>query len=716
MAAKDTAPPTSCDLEPIHKPGAVQAFGALVICSDGSLVVTHASENCFSLIGIAAHDLLGQNFLEAIGMSQDLAVFERQGCTFNSRREGGSRQFEITRSASSQAAEWSRRGQGAIDAILTQRGLDTTLAEATRQVSILTGFDRVMIYRFHEDGHGEVVAERVLEGVESYFGLHYPASDIPAQARKVFLDNWLRIIPNVAAPSLGLLSAPGAGEADLGKTLCRAVSPIHLEYLRNMNVAASMTLSLISGDRLWGLVACHHLTPKLPDENERSACETIAKVLSGLIGLEAVREETRDVSRARSLIREMKGLVGDEPNIAMAISRQNPNLLDVIAGCSAASFIDGEWVSVGIVPSTEHLDQLVLWLKGHPENSVFFTSGLSASFPPASAYSGIASGLLAISIPKTDLNYILLFRPEIVKSIRWAGNPADKCTSSLGEIRPRRSFEEWKEAVRSTSAPWLHWEVDVAHELRSAIISLDLLRLYDKERAAHAKTEEAVKAREDLMSMLSHDLKNPVGSILVNAQILETFLPDKGERSYKETVLRVKRAAESVNSLINDILHVTSLEAGTLAVEKAPEDLADIVRSVVDMLSPLAANKQLTLVATPTDFHCVARLDRGRIEQVLSNLIGNAIKFTPEGGVITAKIEPRSGGFVGVSISDTGPGIPLEHRPYIFDRFWQAKQARRMGTGLGLAISKGIVQAHGGEIWVESHPPAGSVFRFTLIM
>ena len=720
-------------MQQIRQPGAIQRFGALLAMDVGSCEILHCSENVRNFLELSSDEILGRNIFECLGIEP--ISFPDEAPTFISlgryrvatHVSGRLRFFEFEKSPTSDPVHLAHETRRGMERMQGLESLKELLEETTRQIQRLTGFDRVMLYQFHPDDHGEVVAETILPGVDSYLGLHYPADDIPLPARTMLLKNSIRMIPDVdfervaILPAINPLTSQGTGQApDLSRTLLRAIVPCHLEYLKNMGVRATLTVSLLSGGKLWGLIACHHLTPKYLDENERGACETLGRHVSGLLRDIARVEEFRQRDRLAQVHRSIVGRLNSSKDIGEEISFRTPNLMDLIEseGSAAALYLENHWVTQGIVPNEAALNELVNWLsQEHTDEPVFSTDSLLGLFPPALKYQDIGAGLLAISVPKTHKHYILLFRPEIIRTVRWAGQPQAKEVSSDGKLHPRHSFAEWQESVRQKSSPWKSWEIDAALDLRSAILSLDLRRQFEKEQKARKEAELAVRSREELMAILSHDLKNPITSIQLQAALMGRNPSRMGDAQVKEFSQQIYRSTQNMTNLINDILHVTQLEAGNLTIEKKSGNLDEIVTEVFDLLAPIAAQKQieLRLLRSESKKPFLAQVDHDRIIQVLSNLIGNSLKFTPAGGLIEIAVEPGSDpGWARVSVADTGSGIPIENHVHVFDRFWQASHAKKLGTGLGLAICKGIIEGHGGTIWVESRPLGGTRFCFTV--
>lgn len=706
---------TQCDKERVAFLGAIQEFSSLLVTNENH-IITHASDNALTFLKLSS-DPIGQNIFTLFSSSKESfeADLARRKLVSSLSEKDSNLTWEFEELPLTNPNTVYRSTRASMDELQKTTTWEELVTVAAKEVHKLTGFDRVMIYRFHDDFHGEVVAESLSEGIDSFLGLHYPATDIPVPARKVFLENWVRMIPNVNYKPVPV--KPDGGSLDLGHTLARAVSPIHIEYLQNMGVKASLTISIKSQGKLWGLIACHHNYPRYLDLYWRNALEDIGRTLSSMLRDVATIEEHQQRVRLQEIHKALFARVQNSLDLSEDLTKYSPNLIDLVRseGAAAALYLEGRWVTLGNSPKTEHLNEIVDWLvETHPNESVFHTHELPRLFPRAAQFKEISSGLMAISIPKTKKTYILLFRPEYVKSVRWAGKPQSYEPSSDGKLHPRKSFQEWRGSVVDESEPWKSWEIEAAHQLRTAILALDLRKQFEKEQEARADAERAMRSREELMAVLSHDLKNPIGSILLSAKMIERSFKGDPSLGSMTNLQRIERAAQSMNSLITDILHVTKLESGNLSMEKNPVDLTVLIEEVVDMLSPLARESQLKLLINPKSLHCAVRCDKERVIQVLSNIIGNAIKFTPPGGVIDVCIAECGPEFSKISVKDQGPGIPAENRKNVFDRFWQAKETNRLGTGLGLAISKGIVESHGGSIWVEENPTGGSIFNLTL--
>lgn len=707
---------SQCDREPVSFIGAIQGFGALLVVDPQSNKIVGASENLPEFLEVSFEKAIGMKINDLLPGSDDFfEKFPRNAFLHKKVRS------TCEKSGKFQIYEIEKQSDGPrehalveyLEKLQVEKELGKLLKTASEIIFKEINYSRVMIYRFHEDLHGEVVAETVRKGTDSFMGLHYPASDIPAPARALFLEKIVRIIPEVSGTPVAIHSKD---TIDLTRSTLRAASPIHIQYLKNMEVAASLTISLVVDGKLWGLIACHNDRPKLVSPSQREVCEIIGRMVATHINDSQRKEELDHKERIRDIHRKLIQKITNSVDMGEELTKAYPTILDLIesGGVSAALYLEGHWASVGKVPSEKKLNEIVKWLSEHHADSItFHTHEFGSLNESAKDVAQLASGVLAVSIPKGENNYILWFRPEVIQTVSWAGNPNEKVIESNGRLSPRGSFELWKESVRGRSYKWKSWEIDAALELRNAIIAVDLRRQYEKEQKARAEAERAVKSREELVEVVSHDLRNPLTSMQMNSRLIDKLLPAE-DTKIRDLNSRMLRSVKVMNNLIEDILNVTKMESGNVELEKAKKNIRETVSTAIELLSPIAVEKLVTLEMGDSSNDCEAVYDEGRILQVLSNLIGNSLKFTPEKGKICVSILKCGPEFVKISVHDTGPGIPKDHIPYIFDRFWQANQTKKMGTGLGLAIVKGIITSHGGEIWVESEEGKGSEFIFTL--
>jgi len=404
---------------------------------------------------------------------------------------------------------------------------------ATEHVRELTGYDRVLVYRFMADESGWVIAESRRAGLEPFLNLHYPAADIPRQARALYLRNWLRLITRVNYEPAPLMPVnnPNTGEPlDMSQAVLRDVSPVHREYLRNMGVDASMSISIIRGGQLWGLIACHHYSPRFLPRHLRAVCELFGSMFS--LQLEARDKGYRFDERlaSRMVLQGLMLNLASADDYALGLTRQSPNLLDYIhcggptpdatrqGGVAVA--VAGHLTFLGDTPSARQIADLVLWLDTRmtPHAGVFATDRLGELWPAAVAFAKVASGVLVISVSDESSNYIIWFRPELVHGTAWAGAPAKLVRDGQDgpRLSPRKSFEKWQETVRGRSMPWTDADTDAAFDLRVSLLHVVLRRI----NVAARERRLANERDQLLMAELDHRVKNTIANI--QALVMQT--------------------------------------------------------------------------------------------------------------------------------------------------------------------------------------------------
>ncbi len=382
---------------------------------------------------------------------------------------------------------------GKLSRLRTQHELCEALA---RQVAELTGFDRVLLYSFDHEEHGTVLTEITNGKLPSYLGMRFPASDIPKQARELYLLNTIRLIPDAGYTPSPLRGVQGqdAAALDLSLSLLRSVSPTHLQYMQNMGTVASMSVSLVTGGRLWGLISAHHAEPKLVPYLVRSACDMLSKVAGTQLASFHTAARLEQTVQLHAVQRNIMTELAAEPNYLEGLTRVLPQLLEVTEAAGVALVIDDQIEGHGEVPDAAALRRLAEWLDSKDEMDLWSSSHLSAELPWMESLSEIASGLLAVRISSVQRRYILWFRPEIVKTVRWAGEPG-KIMEANQQLNPRNSFAEWKEIVRGRCAPWTAVQVESARDFRAALTTVGLRR-----------AEEAIELGEARFQQLTQTL------------------------------------------------------------------------------------------------------------------------------------------------------------------------------------------------------------------
>ena len=525
---RDQVDLTNCDREPIHIPGLIQPFGFLLALSSDWLIA-RASANTAAFIDLPPEALLGRPVLEILGAEAVHAIRNRvallRGADATERMFGLKlaridHPFDIALHLSDGGIVIEAEpcqpemgdGAGTIRSMMTRldqaRTVEAFLREGARQVRALTGFDRVMVYKFDAGGNGEVMAEAARSGIGSFLHLHYPHTDIPAQARALYQRNLFRVIADVKSvpvPVIPTLNERGE-PLDLSLSVLRAVSPIHIEYLGNMGVGASLSISIVIEGRLWGLFACHHYSARCPGLERRSLSELFGQMFA--MKLEALerRESAAYAERTHGVSeRLLVQLAGD------ASLRDDPAWLaetlgDAIPADGIGVVINGHIAIAGLTPDEDSFVRLVRELNRVGAGRVFATDHIPGFFPEAERWSDRAAGMLALPISRSPRDYVVLFRQEIIRTVRWAGDPyLPKEFGPNGDrLSPRKSFEAWSETVRGRSQPFTALEQQVAESLRATLIEV-VLRMSDE---AHAERQQAAERQELLIAELNHRVRN----------------------------------------------------------------------------------------------------------------------------------------------------------------------------------------------------------------
>ena len=517
---------TNCDREPIHIPGFIQPYGVLLVLQEHDLKILQVSNNIEKVFELSSDALLNQTLDKLLGSYQtdslkqalanhvDLQSINPFKLSIQSTNKSNSFNGLVHRSEEFLLLELEPSLSQEVLGFLDLYHLTRTSAKSiqntksfqdlchviVREIRKLTGLDRVMLYKFDPEGHGTIIAEDKEASLSPFLGLRYPKTDVPQQARQLYLENWIRLITDINYEPVEIIPTTNPTTrqpTDLSQSVLRSVSPLHVEYLQNMGVAASMSISIIKDGQLWGLIACHHYSPKFVSYEIRSACEFLGQVMSLQISY-VEHQEHQDYRIAlktihNKLVEQMlrslsfiDGLFGD-----------HPNLLDLNNAQGAAVWDSGNCRTIGITPTTEQIQAIVEWLAESSDRDVFQTHYLSSVLPEAATFKDFASGLLAVLV--SPQHYILWFRPEVIQTVNWAGNPQKPIShDEAGEVRlsPRKSFDLWKETVQLQSSPWLSCEVDAAIELQQAVVKSVLYQAAELAKLNQALQQSEAQERE----------------------------------------------------------------------------------------------------------------------------------------------------------------------------------------------------------------------------
>ena len=760
---------TDCDAEPVRTPGCIQAHGALLVLRLSDLSILQASENAQAILGHAAVDLLGRNVdvvVKAQGEAQlhsilateptdrnpiyaftlpesgqavalDVTLHTVDGVVLVEFEPDGRSQLPSGAASTAFAPRAKPDYYGIIKKTVTRLQSVSTLQQFCQvladEVSLLSGMDRVMIYKFHADFHGEVVAESLRVDLPPWLGLHYPAEDIPKPARDIFAKTWIRPVPNTngALAEMTPLVNPDTGKSiDMTHCALRGVSLLYTEYLQNMGVCAGLTMPLRRGNDLWGLITCHHYNgPREVPYQLRAACEFLAQV--GSLQLQAVEDRENAAYRIKleEVNQQLLTMAAQEGGLA-SITDGQPSLMSAMHASGAALYHRDRWWRVGQTPTEAQLDGLAGWLVARLNTdtlsgSVYATQALSVDYPAGAAFAHVASGVLAAPLSSSGQNLMMWFRPEVLQTINWGGNPHDKpmVPSPYGLRRmPRRSFERYTESVRQHAFPWLPVEVDAAARLRALIMELVILRA---EHLAGLNADLA-KSNEELDAfayVASHDLKEPLRGIHKYAHQLMQAASGNEEESKR--LSGMMRLTLRMDGLLDSLLHFSRVGREDLTLE--PVDLNDVLADAIEMVSSRTNDGRAQIMAPRPLPQIVC--DRVRVREVLVNLLSNGLKYNDksskqvevgfieadESALRTSFPESTKGRTV-YYVRDNGIGIAPRHFDQVFKMFKRlhGREEYGGGTGAGLTIVRKLVERHRGQVWLESAAAEGSTFFFTL--
>ena len=529
---------SNCERELIHLAGSVQAHGLLLVLHGPDLTVVQVSNNTLQHLGLPPEDCLQrplhvvapqlaeqlqarvtEPLLEPVPFQCDLpvrgqrqtfdgAVHRQQACLLL--------ELEPVRQSVPSVAMPGEQLVEHLEESLQRFSAATTLGTlfdaVVRRLRDVTGYDRVMVYRFDRDGHGKIVAEARNPRLEPLLGLHYPASDIPQRARELYVRNRVRVLVDVNGQPAHLvpkLAAECGGELDMSLCQLRSMSPLHLQYLKNMGVTGTLVISLVRDGQLWGLVACHHHSPRHLSLPLRAAVDLLGEVIATRITAIESYAHAQVAMQVRRLEQRLVEATSTEGDWRMALFRNPQALLQPVDASGAVLFYDGEIMSAGDVPSIPELRALQAWVRSQPSDGLFSSNTLARIAPELASLTALASGVLAVPLSSAGTDMLIWFRKEQLQTITWAGDPHKPfvATSPL-EMSPRTSFAAWSEIVRATALPWTLGEQALAravgHALTQIILQVNAVRFLIAEHHL-AKTREKVATAQAAVLVLDTD-------------------------------------------------------------------------------------------------------------------------------------------------------------------------------------------------------------------
>lgn len=699
----------NCEREPIHIPGSIQPHGALLAFDRlGRLVAMSANAN--TLLGLdlklgrapRAADLGGdaetyrviQQAVASLGADEslrdsrelalngqvfDLVIHAHAGLCLC--------EFEARDAEADRITSFAQMAYRSMEKLKRQQSIDKLLDVAVAEVKAMTGFDRVMAYRFRHDDSGDVVAEARRDDLEPYIRRRYPASDIPAQARRLYVLNTLRLIADVGYQPVPLLADAAQTEPlDLSHSVLRSVSPIHVEYLTNMGVGASMSVSIVVAGRLWGMVACHHMAPLRVPYAIRMASDVIAQLIAASVQSLSARDREAAMARAALLRTDVTAQIAQGHEAVDVLAREAPALCASLECDAVFVSIDGRVRGHGTLDE-QWATELVDWLQAQDSPLVHVDRGDRL---PAARGTEHYCGVLGLRFDAPRRGWLVALRREQIETIRWGGKPDKEITHGpLGpRLTPRGSFAEWRETVRGTAVPWSDVALESATLLRDSVSRVHAERVLEVDRL-----------RSQLWAVLGHDLRDPLHMLSMASVVLDR------QPSSDRIASVIRNSTNRMQRLLRDLQDITRIQNGlTLAIDYEDIDLAALLTQLLD--DQRTAYPDMAVDASlPASLP--ARVDPMRYLQMTANLLSNARHHGK--GRIALDLALKDG-HAELSIRNPAEPIDAELVEGLFDPFKRQslKNARNPGSmGLGLYIVHQVAGAHGGSIRYE--PGAGEV-------
>ncbi len=747
---KDAIAITNCEAEPIHIPGSIQPYGYLLALNKIDTTIQYCSENCTTLFDKPLNQILGKHLSEIFN-KEDADSFTAYSAKSDDTVmpfifSVGIQSFHTTSFLTKEnlVMEFEPLSQEVLElpdlffqtkrfAYSTERVdnlqiLCQDVADATRKI---TGYDRVMIYRFDKEYNGQVFAESKIDKIEPYLGLNYPATDIPVQARDFFLLNRIRMIANVQLPNIPLYALDENADnksLDLTLSTLRSSSPMHIQYLINMGVGATFTIALINQGKLWGLIACHHYAPKRIPYHVRLAAHLQGVFLSSQIDVRQVADEFELVKETEKKMENLHIiLTGSEQSLAQEQTLvQLKNLLNADA---VVIVFKETYYKNGLLPQDKKLIDLMNWLDTSIDQGIFHTSKLSDSYPEAAGLGSKVAGIVYLPIGKQTKNGIAWTRQEVEKTVNWGGDPSKpmNINTENQSLTPRKSFALWKDAVKGQSAAWQKPEIRVASVICTYIQNqFHLADMQDEARRYLSLNERLFKAYDELANMnwiSTHDLKEPLRKIQMYASIILQKHQSEIPESVVTNILRMQASAGRMQTLVDSLLSYTKIfyEEKKLVDVDLNEVLDEIHADLKESLEEKGGSLQLKNLP-------VIQGIRFLITQLFENLIVNSLKFAREDmpliifiscQLVDKKTMKGTGHESGheyykITVADNGVGFNPSYKKDLFKIFQRFHGRQYKGSGIGLAICQKIAEIHDGFIEADGEEGKGAIFNVYL--
>lgn len=735
---KDNVNLQNCDQEPIHIPGTIQPHGFLLGIDKTTGIIKFCSGNSSTYIDIPYETLLDKAISEIFKNDPDsiqrLFLVPVGKVTSVKYSLSGKDVHLIAHSTANfliievepihpeaMATDLVDLSSDFVASMEETQSLKELCDLVAVSIKRVTGYDRVMVYRFDEHYNGEILSESKNEELESFLGLHYPHTDIPAQARELYIRNQLRIIVDVNyTPIPVYTTTSGGNEAlDLSLSVLRSVSPIHIQYLQNMGVGATLTISLLLRGKLWGLIACHHYSAKYLSYDVRMSAKLLGHFITSQIDSRKLNEEYDIINKLNNAVEHFSSKKVSFKRESLIEIVNDPAILSVCNADGVAVYVNSDIYTFGKTPT----DESIKTIAQHFGNTTgFYTQSVLKDVPELAAHSEELPGINFFPLRKNSIDCVIWFRKESTHDINWAGDPNKSIEKDKDGLSPRKSFALYCETVKNHSKRWLEPEINAASNfvniLERHINSILLAEEEEKQRLLANTLIQTNAELENINYISTHDLQEPLRKIQMTASIL--LSNESLSVETQEKITKMNQFAGRMQLLIKDILKYTQLNYGTAAFEYV--DLNELLQNVkLEMMETMMEKNAGLILSELPKVNGVSFL----IKQLFTNLINNSLKFSDPSRACEIQIRAEKDApaipielklpvseYHIIHYSDNGIGFHPSDNEKVFKIFTRLGNSQKVtGSGIGLAICRKIMQTHNGYIFAEGKANEGVTFR-----
>ncbi len=738
-----------CEDEPIHIPESIQSYGYLFALDADSGNITIVSENVCDLL-VEQTGIIGHSFFSLMNDDEEALEFFLK--TYRRAKERSTRlparltfKKQVLRQdaeASYFAVVYDSGGMLIVELepaakfreiytaehyikiyamsiapkFNTLESLDVMAQEIVDTIRYITNMERVLLYRFNDDDSGKVIAEARVDDIESYLDTYYPASDIPPQARELYKKNWVRLTPNVdlqASRLIPEIKDSGRPPLDLTHSLLRTLSPIHQQYIRNQGLQASFSMSLVTHDRLWGLISCHSRKATYISQDVRLQCENLSQLFSWHLYAKEEQLAFRQKERTDQSIQRMLDRVSPTFPIVEVFAAHQDEVLKLMDADGFIFYSDQESIAIGTTPDLPVI--LEIYAKADSrQGRPFITSQITRYLEDHEALHGIL-GVMLIPLVERKNYFTAWFRKEQRYIQKWAGLPQEKSinASKRERLTPRTSFQVHIKEINGASKEFDQNDVDMAGRFNRMFLA-HALEVQEKMRKNMSDLERQDRHKNEFLATLAHELRNPLAPISAGVSLLEH---SESEEIRHKVTATIKRQVSYMTKLIDDLMDVSRITRGKVKLEQRILSIQEVIRNSIEMVDSLIKAKQHHLSVNMPDAPLLLRGDNARLSQIFSNVLNNAIKYTEAGGRISLNVTATQEQIIAV-IQDNGLGIPKDKLQDIFLMFTQVEAHSthtKGGLGIGLTLVDKLIRLHEGKITARSAGlNCGSEFEIVL--